>query len=61
MKRQTDAERLKQLANRNGRAVYIDPMHPDRVSTYYLPDKCAIFTGSLQSVIEYEETERNRE
>jgi len=60
MKRQTDAERLEQLARQNGRALYIDPAHPDKATTYFLPDNCAMFTGSLQSVIEYEKAERKR-
>lgn len=53
-----ETQRLAIIANRNGRSVYINPAHPDRVSTYYLPDNCAMFTGSLQSVIRYEEAER---
>lgn len=57
MKKQTDAERLAEIANRNGRAVYIDPANPDKASTYYLPDNCAMYSGSIQSVILYEEAE----
>ena len=46
---------LRAIASRNGRALYQDPTHPDRVTTYFYPDCCAMFTGSVNDVSEYEQ------
>lgn len=49
---------LRAIASRNGRALYQDPTHPDRVTTYFYPDCCAMFTGSISEVTQYEQEDR---